>query len=103
MNETDRRAPPQAGRREAGSAPTPQGPKSAGPGNARGAPPQDSPDDSALDALGPTTPDEARPAQNPEAMARRVLDQARQGPPAQGDAGPLAAGRGGGMEDGSQA
>ena len=77
MNETDRHRTPQAGRAEADRAPAPGGPKSAGPGNKHGAPPEDSLDDSALDALGPTLPDEAVPAENSEAMTQRVLDQAR--------------------------
>lgn len=76
-----------------GGAPTPQGPKSAGPGNRHGVMPEDSPDDSALDRLGPTPREEARPAEDPDAMAERVRDRARTGPQAEGDAGPLGAGR----------
>jgi hypothetical protein len=69
-------------------APTPQGFGSAGPGNAHGLPPDRSSGDAGSEAR-PFT--EGRPAADPEAMARRVLDQARKGPPAEGDAGPLGA------------
>ncbi len=72
--------------------PTPQGFKAAGPGNLHGIPPEDSPGDAGLD-LKPFHPEGGRPAQDPEAMAQRVLDQGREGPPASGDAGPLAAGK----------
>jgi hypothetical protein len=68
--------------------PTPQGFGSAGPGNAHGLPPDKSSGDAGMEAR-PFTG--GRPAADPEAMARRVLDQARTGPPAEGDAGPLGA------------
>jgi hypothetical protein len=68
--------------------PTPQGFGSAGPGNAHGLPPDNSSGDAGMEAR-PFT--EGRPAADPEAMAQRVLDQARKGPRAEGDAGPLGA------------
>ncbi len=54
--------------------PTPQGPKSAGPGNRHGVQPPDRPDDSAIEEI---VPPPAPPAKDPDAMARRVLDQAK--------------------------
>jgi hypothetical protein len=85
---TDRKpeTPREHGRRA--KEPTPQGFGSAGPGNAHGLPPDESSGDAGMEAC-PFT--EGRPAADPEAMARRVLDQARTGPPAEGDAGPLGA------------
>lgn len=71
-----------------GGQPTPQGPQNAGPGNAHGAPVEDSPGPSGLD-LRPFDPEGGRPASDPEAMAERVLKQAETGPKAEGDAGPL--------------
>lgn len=54
--------------------PTPQGPQSAGPGNAHGVQPPGRPDDSATE---PIFPEPAPPAEDPDAMARRVLEQAK--------------------------
>jgi hypothetical protein len=87
MTERDRDTPREDGKR--GGEPTPQGPKSAGPGNLHGKLPDDSPDDLAVDVQSPP----AEPASDQEAMARRVLDQAGSGPKAEGDAGPLGAAR----------
>jgi hypothetical protein len=93
-------SPPRNDGKRAGQ-PTPQGFKAAGPGNLHGVPQENSPGDAGLD-LEPFHPDEGRPAKDPEAMAQRVLGQARRDPPAKGDVGPLAAGQAGGTDDDDQ-
>jgi hypothetical protein len=70
--------------------PTPQGFQSADPGNVHGVPPGDSPALGGLEER-PVSPEGGRPAADPERMARRVLDQAREGPRTKDDAGPLGA------------
>ncbi len=89
MAKQDRDTPRSDGK--SGGQPTPQGPKAAGPGNAHGVPPEDSPGDSGLDER-PFHPEGGRPAADPEAMAQRVLKQAETGPKSKGDAGPLGVG-----------
>ncbi|WP_372623169.1 hypothetical protein [Falsiroseomonas sp.] len=81
--------------------PTPQGYQAAGPGNLHGVPPDDAPGEPGAERV-PFHPDAGRPAEDTEAMAQRVLDQARRGPPAKGDAGPLAAGQTEGSDDDDQ-
>ena len=75
----------------AGKPPTPQGFQAAGPGNAHGVPPGDAPGHDG-EATRPFHPEGGKPAADPEAMAKRLLDAANPGPPAEGDAGPLGAG-----------
>jgi hypothetical protein len=70
--------------------PTPQGFQSAGPGNVHGVPPEDSPAQGGLEER-PFSPEGGRPAANPEKKAQRALDQSREGPRAEDDAGPLGA------------
>jgi hypothetical protein len=71
-----------------GGEPTPQGPQGAGPGNRHGAPPRDIDAPSGLPEH-PFDAEAGRPAKDPEAMARKVLDEANPGPKAEGDAGPM--------------
>ncbi len=80
-----------------GGEPTPQGPQGAGPGNRHGAPPRDIDAPSGLPEH-PFDAEAGRPAKDPEAMARKVLDEANPGPKAEGDAGPM--GKGGGASTG---
>jgi hypothetical protein len=67
--------------------PRPQGFQSAGPGNTHGAPVPDLPARGDLDAR-PFFEEGGRSAQDPDAMARCVRDQGRQGSTAEGNAGP---------------
>ncbi len=72
--------------------PTHQGPNAAGPGDTHGTPPDDAPGPWGTGER-PFHPAGGKPAENPEAAAKAVLDQANQGPRAEGDAGPEAAGK----------
>jgi hypothetical protein len=67
---------------------TPQGLGAQGPGNAHGTPAAHERDTEGQ----PFDPAGGKPAQDPEAKAKAVLDHANPGPRAEGDAGPEAAG-----------
>jgi hypothetical protein len=68
--------------------PTAQGLGAQGPGNQHGVPAAHEPDTEAQ----PFDPQGGKPAQDPDAMAKKVLDQANTGPRAADDMGPEAAG-----------
>jgi hypothetical protein len=82
-------APDEAGQR--GGQPTPQGFNAAGPSNAHGAPSPASPGNGGPEDA-PVSPEAVHPAADPEGKARALLEKSREGPSAEGDAGPLAAG-----------
>jgi hypothetical protein len=84
---------------EARSGPTQQGPNAAGPGNARGAPPDDAPGPWGT-AERPFHPEGGKPAHDPDKAAAELLAKSNSGPRAAGDAGPEAAGDAEGKAEG---
>ena len=71
--------------------PTLQGPNAAGPGDAHGVPPDDAPGPWGTGER-PFHPEGGKAARDPGKAAAEVLERAKEGPPAAGDAGPEAAG-----------
>lgn len=77
--------------RPSGDRPTGQGPNAAGPGNRHYGPPRDAPGPWGTGEE-PFHPEGGKPAAEPGKAAAEVLSHAKDGPSAEGDAGPEAAG-----------